>query len=111
MGLEFLVSSGWVRLYPEIAAMLRVPQDPTWHPEGSVYLHTKHVVDAAMAIARREGLSAERRVTLVLAALCHDMGKPATTQRSEVGRWVAPGHAEAGVEPPKTRRNSFSQTV
>jgi tRNA nucleotidyltransferase (CCA-adding enzyme) len=99
MGMEFLVSSGWVRLYPEIAAMLRVPQDPTWHPEGSVYLHTKHVVDAAMAIAQRDGLSADRRVTLVLAALCHDMGKPATTQRNEGGRWVAPGHAEAGVEP------------
>ncbi|MBK8188944.1 MAG: HD domain-containing protein [Vampirovibrionales bacterium] len=100
LGLEFLVSTGWVALYPEIAAMLRVPQDQEWHPEGSVYLHTKHVVDAAMAIARREGLSAERRATLVFAALCHDMGKPATTQRSETsGRWVAPGHAEAGVEP------------
>lgn len=99
-GLEFLVSTGWVYLYPEIAALMGVRQDPEWHPEGSAYIHTKNVVDAAMAIARREALSDTERITLMLAALCHDFGKPATTVVGErSGRWVAPGHAEAGAEP------------
>lgn len=97
-GLEFLVSSGWVRLYPEIAGIIGVPQDREWHPEGSVYLHTKHVCDAAAAIADREGMDADRRAVLVLAALCHDFGKAVCTVRhEESGRWVSPGHAEAGV--------------
>lgn len=95
-GLEFLFATGWVRLYPELAAIIGVPQDREWHPEGSVWQHTKDVCDAAAAIAIREGLSADDRAVLVLAALCHDFGKAVTTFVREDGRIVAPGHAEAG---------------
>lgn len=99
-GMEFLNATGWVHEYPELAALIGVEQEPEWHPEGSVWTHTKMVCDAAAAIAVREGLDATRRATLVFGALCHDMGKPATTVRNqENGRITSAGHAEAGVEP------------
>ena len=37
-------STGW-RHYPELAALVGCPQDPEWHPEGDVWVHTGHVMD------------------------------------------------------------------
>jgi len=96
LGLDFLKRCGWLAKFPELAALDGVPQDSVWHPEGGVWLHTLHVCDAAAEIAIRECLGEEERVTLVLAALCHDLGKPDTTVFSE-GHWRSPGHCEEGV--------------
>ncbi|MEM9555694.1 MAG: HD domain-containing protein [Acidobacteriota bacterium] len=97
-GLRFLRDTGWVRYTPELEALIHCPQDPTWHPEGDVWDHTLHVLDAFAA--RR--LGDEREDLIVgLACVCHDLGKPPTT-RFEDGRWRSKGHEEAGEEP--TRR-------
>ena len=91
LGLAFLHACGWTAVYPELAALEGCPQDPEWHPEGDVWTHTLWVTDAAASIATRDGLSEEDRLILVLAALCHDLGKPATTTTSE-GRIRSIGH-------------------
>lgn len=95
-GLDVLVQTGWVELYPALNAMINTPQDPIQHPEGDVWAHTKLVCDRAAEIAKRDGIEGEERVVLMLAALCHDMGKPAVTTCRD-GRVVSPGHAQAGV--------------
>jgi len=84
------------RLFPEIASLIDVPQDPEWHPEGDVYIHTLLTIDRAHELI--EGLSYPRRVTVMLAAVAHDFGKPPTTAFLE-GRWRSRGHEEAGVGP------------
>jgi tRNA nucleotidyltransferase/poly(A) polymerase len=66
---------------------------------GDVWIHTLHVVDAAAAIAAREALAGDERAVLLFAALCHDLGKPATTEVGADGRIRSLGHAEAGVAP------------
>lgn len=96
-GLEVLRQTGWLAAYPGLAAMDGTPQDPQWHPEGDVWAHTGHVCDAAARIAEREGLDREERIELMLAALCHDIGKPLVTERNAEGRWVSPEHAQVGV--------------
>jgi len=96
-GLQVLVETGWISLYPELVALIDCPQDPAWHPEGRVFQHTLHVVDAAAVIAARDGLEDEERAVLLFAALCHDLGKPATTTHDPDGRIRSPGHAEAGI--------------
>ena len=95
-GLEFLNQSGWLEHFPELAALRGVPQDPEWHPEGDTWVHTLSVCDAAAAVADRENLSEDQRVVLLLAALCHDLGKATTTEFLD-GRWRAHGHCDAGV--------------
>ncbi|MEP7355084.1 MAG: HD domain-containing protein [Acidobacteriota bacterium] len=95
----YLKSSGWERHFPEIAQLAGVPQDPGWHPEGDVDTHTMLVVDAAAAIAAREGLSGDARAVLLFSALSHDFAKPATTQlreRDGLMRWSSWGHEAAG---------------
>jgi tRNA nucleotidyltransferase (CCA-adding enzyme) len=81
---------------PELGPLADTPQDPEWHPEGDCFTHTLQVVDQAKALL--EGLERPRALTVMLAALCHDLGKPATT-RFEDGRVRSPGHEEAGVAP------------
>ena len=95
-GLQVLRDCGWIEHFPELSAMIGVEQDPEWHPEGDVWVHTLHVCDAASRIADRDKLSDDDRVILLLAALCHDLGKPSTTEFTN-GRWRSPAHAAAGV--------------
>lgn len=97
-GLHFLVACGWIQHFPELAALIGCPQDPEWHPEGDVFVHTAHVMDAFA----RERIGEEWEDLVVgFACLCHDLGKSTTTAFTD-GRWRSPGHEEAGVEP--TRR-------
>lgn len=97
IGLEWLRKLGVVeKLFPEIQSLIEVPQDPEWHPEGDVFVHTKLVIDRARELI--DDLSYPRQVTVMLAALAHDFGKPPTTQFLE-GRWRSRGHEEAGVPP------------
>lgn len=81
---------------PELLPLADTQQEPDWHPEGNVWLHTLQVVDEATAF--RADLDSPRALTLMLAGLCHDLGKPATTCLEE-GRIRSRGHEEAGVAP------------
>jgi tRNA nucleotidyltransferase (CCA-adding enzyme) len=97
VGFEFLRQVGAIeQLFPEINAMIDVPQDPEWHPEGEVFRHTMLVVDRARELI--DELPHAKQVTVMLAALAHDFGKPATTEFID-GRWRSRGHDEAGVAP------------
>jgi tRNA nucleotidyltransferase (CCA-adding enzyme) len=84
------------RLWPEMAALVDCPQEPEWHPEGDVWTHTLMVVDEARQ--RIDDLARPGRVIIMLAAVSHDFGKPATTAFVD-GRIRSLGHEEAGVPP------------
>jgi tRNA nucleotidyltransferase (CCA-adding enzyme) len=96
---EYLVTTGWIVHFPEIANILDVPQDPEWHPEGDVGAHTMLVVDAAARIAERDRIEGDERAVLLFAALAHDFAKAGTTakrERNGTMRWTAYGHEAAG---------------
>jgi tRNA nucleotidyltransferase (CCA-adding enzyme) len=84
------------QLFPEMGALKGVPQEQDWHPEGDVFIHTLLTCDRARELI--DDLDYPRRVAVMLAALCHDFGKPSTTEFLE-GRIRSRGHAEAGVAP------------
>lgn len=118
-GFEIMRELGIIeRYYPELHALIQTPQEPEWHPEGDVWIHTMMVVDQAATIASRhanhpnpfEGFRDEERLYIVLGALCHDLGKPSTTKMGEkhgVPRLRSLGHEEAGVEPVKSLLNKW----
>jgi tRNA nucleotidyltransferase (CCA-adding enzyme) len=84
------------RLFPEYAALVGCPQEPEWHPEGDVWVHTLLVVDQ-MRLRIADRPRAEQ-ITLMLAAIAHDFGKPATTAVID-GRIRSLNHEEEGVAP------------
>lgn len=105
-GLFFLEQTGWLRFYHELAATVDCPQDPRWHPEGSVWRHTCFCLDAFA----RERIGDEREDLIVgLAVLCHDLGKPATTTRDEDGSIHSYGHEKAGVDPTRSLLSQLSR--
>jgi tRNA nucleotidyltransferase (CCA-adding enzyme) len=97
IGFDWMLRLGVVdRLFPELKALVGCPQEPAWHPEGDVWIHTLMALD----VARREtaGLAYEKELTVMLAVLCHDFGKPPTTAVVD-GRIRSFDHEEAGVAP------------
>ncbi len=84
------------QILPEMEPLYECPQDPEWHPEGDVWTHTLMVIDEARK--RNDDLDRPRLAAVMLGAVCHDLGKPATTAMVD-GRVRSPGHEAAGVEP------------
>ncbi len=84
------------QIFPELQSLVGVPQEPAWHPEGDVDIHTMMVADEARRLI--DDLPYERKVAVMLGAVAHDLGKPPTTEFIE-GRMRSRGHDEAGVEP------------
>lgn len=74
-------------ILPEVAALESCEQDEIWHPEGDVLTHTIMVM---------ENLKDEHPL-LQLAAMFHDIGKPATKEERD-GRITNRGHASVGRE-------------
>lgn len=101
-GLRVLQQTGWLTHFPEIAALCGTPQDSEWHPEGDVFEHTCHCLDALVDAESWPHAQPARRRWLMFGVLAHDFGKPATTVQSiknGVLRWTSPAHERAGVEP------------
>ena len=97
IGLALALDLGVIgAVFPELEALAGCPQEPEWHPEGDVWVHTLMVVDQARAM--NNDLERPRLITVMLAALAHDLGKPATTQVID-GRIRSLDHEQAGVEP------------
>jgi len=98
-GLKFLAETQWVEHFPETRALIDTPQDPEWHPEGDVFTHTCHCLDALVKLQGWQSADTESRIVLSLAVLAHDFAKPQKTRKEMKDcrlRIVSPGHEEAG---------------
>src|SRR5439155_2326020 len=84
------------KLFPELQALSGCPQEPEWHPEGDVWVHTLQVIDEARL--RIDDLPRAQQLAVMLGAVAHDLGKPATTAFSD-GRIRSMNHDEQVVPP------------
>ena len=105
LGFELMRELGILQYFPELQDLIAVPQDPKWHPEGDVWIHTMMALDA-MANLCRSGCplpdNKKYKLRMMFAILCHDFGKASTTAFDEEKRRIrAIGHEAAGVEPTK----------
>jgi len=77
------------------------PQDPVWHAEGNVKIHTGRVLNEVYRLLEPPFLEPPllkpyRRLALVLSAVLHDIGKTVTTRIRDDGRVISPRHPERG---------------
>jgi tRNA nucleotidyltransferase (CCA-adding enzyme) len=84
------------QLFPELKALVGCEQEPEWHPEGDVWIHTLMVIDHARQ--RIDDLDRADQLTVMLGAVTHDFGKPGTTAVID-GRIRSMNHEEEGVAP------------
>ena len=142
VGFRVLERTAQLRFFPELDALRGVPQDPEWHPEGDVWVHTLMVLDVAASLrgaapdadvrgpngaatlsspatttatsdaagqgrhdatpplnrAAQSVANGDEDLALMFGALCHDLGKPATTEQVD-GRIRSYRHDVEGVAP------------
>jgi len=91
------------------AAMTECPQDPNYHGEGNVLIHTRMVVESLVVDPEWRDLQEapedpfgltddDRRSMLFWAAVLHDIGKPECTVLDEDGRYTSKGHSRIGAQ-------------
>jgi putative nucleotidyltransferase with HDIG domain len=89
----------WAETQPWAGDMIACLQDVQWHAEGDVWTHTKMVCGELGRLAEWSVLERLAQIKLLLAALLHDSGKPATTAIDpDTGRTRSPKHALVGAE-------------
>jgi len=96
LGLKVLEQTESIELFPELQVLIGCKQDCQWHPEGDVWIHTLLVVDQAARLIK--DLPEEEKLIIMAGALCHDLGKPFTTQVID-GRVKSPAHDVEGAAP------------
>lgn len=85
-------------LAPGLTALEDTPQDPRHHAEGNVGLHTRMVLDALVADPAWQAAPRARQEVMFIAALLHDIAKPATTVIDPItGAIGQPGHSKRGA--------------
>ena len=84
-------------LQPNIKLMSQTQQNPYWHAEGDVWTHTKMVCQALIELESWQRQTDELRGILFLAALMHDIGKPATTALDNDGQLHSKNHNPVGA--------------
>lgn len=73
-------------VFPEIANLQGIAQNPKYHPEGDAFIHTMQVLDQACYLSNK--------LNIRLGALLHDVGK-AITPKDELPHHIL--HDERGV--------------
>lgn len=83
--------------YPWISDLKGVPQNPVYHAEGDVFVHTQMVVEELCKLNSYQKLKHEEKVILFASAFMHDIGKAFCTI-NENGNITSPSHAKKGAQ-------------
>ena len=99
IGLEYLNELGILKYFNELKDLIGCIQDPEYHPEGDVWIHTKMCVDELANIIKKENISDDyRKLVLYYGILTHDLGKPFCTKEIN-GKITSHKHESLGLEP------------
>ena len=99
IGFELLRELGILKYFQELEVLIACIQDPIYHPEGDVWIHTMMSLDELARILKEENIEDEyRRLYLFYGILCHDFGKPFCTKEID-GKITSFKHESLGIEP------------
>jgi len=114
IGFELMRELGILSYYPELEALIGLPQSPKWHPEGDVWIHTLMSLDAMVPLL---GSDEQRNLRYMFAILCHDLGKALSTTIDIDQKIQSIGHEYKGREVTKrfmrrlTNEKSFIESL
>lgn len=84
-----------VKNFEIIYSLKEIKQNPRYHKEGDVFVHTKNVCNEIIKMKEWQQLSFNEKIILYMAALFHDIGK-ITCTKIENNEIVSPKHAVRG---------------
>jgi putative nucleotidyltransferase with HDIG domain len=83
--------------FPFLRSLANCEQNPIYHAEGNVWVHTQLVCEALVSLPDWQAMPATDRSILFAAVLLHDIAKPMATQVAEDGSITAKGHVNLGA--------------
>ena len=94
---SYRINFDYVESIHEFAQLKECKQPYQYHTEGSAWDHTKNCVEVGYDIMEKSlfGLPLDRKRSVILAVLFHDIGKISTTFEKN-GVWHSYGHEVAG---------------
>jgi tRNA nucleotidyltransferase (CCA-adding enzyme) len=99
IGFELIRELGILKYFPELEVLINCIQEPEYHPEGDVWIHTMMCLDEMARILKEENIKDEyKKLYLFYAILCHDFGKPFCTKEIN-GKITSFKHENLGIEP------------
>ena len=99
IGFELLRELGILKYFQELEVLIDCIQEPEYHPEGDVWVHTMMALDELARILNEENIQDEyRKLYLFYGILCHDFGKPFCTKEIN-GKITSFKHESLGIEP------------
>ncbi len=99
IGFELLRELRLLKYFKELEALINCEQEPEYHPEGDVWIHTLMCLDELAKILEKEKIEDEyKKLYLFYAVLCHDFGKPFCTKEIN-GKITSYKHESLGIEP------------
>lgn len=85
---------------PLLKELEKTDQDPEWHAEGNVFIHTNMVIEEMYKIFDENNFSIEDKYILLMSVVFHDIAKPITSKWREiqgVNRLTASKHEYEGM--------------
>ena len=96
---ELMRELGILKYFNELELLINCIQEPEYHPEGDVWVHTMMALDEMARILKEEKIEDEyKKLYLFYATLCHDLGKPFCTKEIN-GKITSFKHENLGIEP------------
>lgn len=92
---ELLLEIGILKYFPQLDVLRGCEQEPEYHPEGDVWVHTLMCLDEMVKLRTQDEY---QNLYLMLAILCHDLGKPKTTAVIN-GKITSYNHEKEGIQP------------
>lgn len=86
--------------FPLLLELEKTEQDPEWHAEGNVFIHTNMVIDELYKIFEEHQLTIDEKYILLMSVIFHDIAKPLVSKWKEVlgvQRLTAKGHEYEGM--------------
>jgi putative nucleotidyltransferase with HDIG domain len=83
--------------FPCLQSLASCEQNPVYHAEGNVWIHTQLVCEALVSLTAWQAMNQTDRSILFAAALFHDLAKPLATQIADDGKITAKGHVNLGA--------------
>jgi len=95
LGFTLIKDLGILKYFPQLEVLIGCLQEKEYHPEGDVWIHTLMCLDE---MAKLRSNDEYRNLYLMLAVLCHDLGKPSTSTIIN-GKITSHNHEKEGLEP------------
>jgi tRNA nucleotidyltransferase (CCA-adding enzyme) len=98
LGFKWMKRITLISHFPQLQALIGCIQDKEYHPEGDVWIHTLMCLDEMVKLKNEDK---RNNLVLMLAILCHDLGKPFCTKEIN-GRITSHKHEVLGEEPTRS---------